>query len=401
MTTASGQRHTSTQRRTATLLVGVAFAVAMLGTTLPTPLYPFLEARFGFAELTTTLVFAVYPVGVAAALLLAGHWSDQVGRRPMLLAGLAFSAASAVMFLLPASMSWVYAARLVSGFSAGIFTGTATAAVVDLADDGGRERAGLVAAAANMGGLGLGPVVAGLLAEWAPHPLVLPFVVDLVLVAVAIGCVVALPETVTRADHPRLRPQRISVPAEVRPVFVRAAIAGFAGFAVLGLFTAVSPAFLGKVLDHRSPALAGLVVVLLFVASIAGQVYSLRLDTTRGLTAGCLALIAGMTVLAASLLLASLPVLVVGALVAGAGQGLAFRAGLGSVGEASPAESRGAISSAYFVVLYVGISVPVVGVGLLATWLGLVPAGVVFAVLVGLLAGVVLLLLRRGAAARW
>ncbi len=401
MTTVSGQRRTGAQRRTATLLVGVAFAVAMLGTTLPTPLYPFLEARFGFAELTTTLVFAVYPIGVAASLLLAGHWSDQVGRRPMLLAGLAFSAASAAMFLLPASMTWVYVARLVSGLSAGLFTGTATAAVVDLADEGGLERAGLVAAAANMGGLGIGPVVAGLLAEWAPHPLVLPFVVDLVVVAVATGCVLALPETVGRAEHPRLRPQRISVPAEVRPVFVRAAIAGFAGFAVLGLFTAVSPAFLGKVLDHRSPALVGLVVVLVFLASIAGQVYSLRLSTTRGLTAGCLALIAGMAVLATSLLLASLPVLVLGALVAGAGQGLAFRAGLGSVGEASPAKSRGAISSAYFVVLYLGISVPVVGVGLLATWLGLVPAGVVFAVLVGLLAGAVLLLLRRSAADRW
>lgn len=390
-------------RRTARTLLSVAFAVAMLGTTLPTPLYPFLEARFGFAELTTTIVFAVYPVGVTTALLIAGHWSDQVGRRPMLMAGLVLSAASAALFLVPTSMAWVYAARLVSGLSAGLVTGTATAALVDLADQshqGGRARAGLVAAAANMGGLGLGPVVAGLLAQWAPHPLVLPFVVDLALVVVALGCVAALPETGPRAAHPVLRPQRISVPAEVRPVFVRAAIAGFAGFAVLGLFTAVSPAFLAKVLDQHSPALVGLVVVLLFGASIAGQLSSLRVSTARGLTIGCLALLAGMVVLAASLLLASLPVLVAAALVAGVGQGLTFRAGLASVGEASPADRRGAISSAYFVVLYAGISVPVVGMGVLATWLGLVPAGVVFATLVGLLAVVVLVLLGRGAPTR-
>lgn len=378
-------------------LVATAFAVAMLGTTLPTPLYPFLEQRFGFGELTTTVVFAVYPVGVAAALLLSGHWSDQVGRRPMLLAGLALSALSAVLFLLPASMTWVYAGRFVSGLSAGIFTGTATAAVVDLADDGGAERAGLVAAAANMLGLGLGPVVAGVLAEWAPHPLVLPFVADLVLVAVAAACVLAQPETVHRADHPRLRPQRISVPTDVRPVFVRAAIAGFAGFAVLGLFTAVSPAFLARVLDLRSPLLVGVVVLLVFVASVGGQVLSLRLGTARGLSLGCTALVAGMVVLAVGLLLASLTLLLVGGVVAGVGQGLAFRAGLGSVGQASPSEQRGAISSAYFVVLYVGISLPVVGVGVLATLAGLVTAGVVFAALVGLLAAVVLVLLRRGA----
>ncbi|GAB3667839.1 MFS transporter [Nocardioides korecus] len=379
-------------------LVATAFAVAMLGTTLPTPLYPFLEQRFGFGELTTTVVFAVYPVGVAAALLLSGHWSDQVGRRPMLLAGLGLSAVSAVLFLLASptgSMAWVYAARLVSGLSAGIFTGTATAAVVDLADEGGAERAGLVAAAANMGGLGLGPVVAGLLAQWAPRPLVVPFVVDLVLVGVALACVLAQPETVHRDPSARLRPQRISVPGEVRPVFLRASVAGFAGFAVLGLFTAVSPAFLGQVLHLRSPALVGLVVLLVFVASIAGQVLSLRLSHPRAMTVGCLALTGGMVVLAASLLLGQLVLLVLGGLVAGVGQGLTFRAGLGAVGQASPAARRGAISSAYFVVLYVGISVPVVGVGLLTTLVGLVTAGVVFAVLVGVLTTVVLVLLRR------
>lgn len=380
----------------ATALAGFAFAVAMLGTTLPTPLYPFLEQRFGFAELTTTVVFAVYPVGVATALLVSGHWSDLVGRRPMLLGGLALSALSAAMFLLPASMGWVYAARLVSGFSAGIFTGTATAAIVDLAGEGGTQRAGLVAAAVNMGGLGAGPLLAGLLAEWAPRPLVVPFVVDLGLVAVAVACVLAQPETVPRQRGVRLRPQKVHVPAEVRPVFVRAAIAAFAGFSVLGLFTAVSPAFLGQVLGVTSPAVVGLVVVLLFVGSIAGQVLSLRLTTAHGLRLGCVALLLGMGVLVLSLLLTSLPLLAVCGLVAGAGQGLTFRAGLGSVGEASPADQRGAISSAFFVVLYVGISVPVVGVGLLATTSGLVTAGVLFAALVGLLALAVLVLLGRG-----
>lgn len=381
----------------ATALAGFAFAVAMLGTTLPTPLYPFLEQRFGFAELTTTIVFAVYPVGVATALLVSGHWSDLVGRRPMLLAGLGFSALSATMFLLPASMGWVYAARLVSGFSAGIFTGTATAAIVDLAEEGGTQRAGLVAAAVNMGGLGAGPVLAGLLAEWAPHPLEVPFVVDLGLLAVAVACVLAQPETVRRQRGVRLRPQRVHVAAEVRPVFVRAAIAGFAGFSVLGLFTAVSPAFLGQVLGVTSPAVVGLVVVLLFVGSIAGQVVSLRLTTAQGLRLGCVALLLGMGVLVLSLLLTSLPLLAVCGLVAGVGQGLTFRAGLGSVDDASPADQRGATSSAFFVVLYVGISVPVVGVGLLATTAGLVTAGVLFAALVGLLALAVLLLLGRGA----
>src|ERR1700712_640428 len=182
--------------RVDTALVSVAFVVAMLGTTLPTPLYPFLEQRLGFGELTTTLVFAAYPIGVVAALLLSGHWSDQVGRKPMLFAGLAISAISAAIFLLPSAMPWLYAARVVSGLSAGIFTGTATAAIVDLAPEDQKARAGLVAAGTNMAGLGLGPVLAGVLAEWAPNPLTLPFVVDLCLIAVSVGCLLLAPETV-------------------------------------------------------------------------------------------------------------------------------------------------------------------------------------------------------------
>ena len=380
-----------------TALAGFAFLVTMLGTTLPTPLYPALEHRFGFGELTTTVVFAVYPLGVTAALLACGRWSDQLGRRPMLLAGLACSAASAVLFLLHGSMAGVYAGRVLSGFSAGIFTGTATATLVDLADSDGSsgESAGLVAAAVNMGGLGLGPLLAGVLVQWFPSPLTLSFLVDLVLLAVAGAGVLLLPETVQRAPRPRLRPQRIHVPTEVRPVFVRAAIAGFAGFAVMGLFTAVSPAFLGQVLHHTSPALVGLVVFSVFFASVLGQVASVRMPTGLSLSLGCCLLIAGMVVLASSLLAASLALLVVGGVVAGVGQGLSFRAGLGSVGEASPADQRGAISSAFFVALYVGIALPVVGFGVLSTSVGLVPAGVAFSAMVGVLAAVVLVLLLR------
>jgi predicted MFS family arabinose efflux permease len=380
---------------TALALVVFAFTVTMLGTTLPTPLYPALENEFGFGELTTTVLFAVYPVGVTTALLVCGHWSDQIGRKPMLQAGLLFSALSAIAFLLPAWLGWVYVARVLSGFSAGIFTGTATAAIVDFAADDAQSMAGLVAAAANMGGLGLGPLVAGLFAQWAPHPLILPFLVDLFLVVAASGCVLLVPEPIHAAAQPHLRPQRIHVPRAIRPLFVRAAMAGFAGFAVLGLFGAVSPAFLGEVLRQTSTLLTGTVVASVFVASITGQVVSLRLGTSRGMIVGCVALLAGMVLLGSSLLLGSLALLITGGLVAGAGQGLSFRAGLGSVTTASPPDQRSRIASALFIALYVGISLPVVGEGAAATAFGLVPAGVIFVVLVGLLAVTVLILLGR------
>jgi MFS family permease len=137
-----------------TVLVGLAFAVTMVGTTLPTPLYPAYASALGFGELVITLVYATYAVGVIGALVLVGHWSDQLGRRPMVIVALAFSALSAAAFLMPLALSWLFVGRLLSGISAAVVTGTATAYVVDLARPSGRARASLVAAAVNMAGLG-------------------------------------------------------------------------------------------------------------------------------------------------------------------------------------------------------------------------------------------------------
>lgn len=382
-------------RRTAFFLAAYAFAATMLGTTLPTPLYGLYQAEFGFSELMITVIFATYAAGVIAALLLFGRLSDEIGRRGTLLPGIALSAASAVCFLLAQSLAPLLLGRVLSGLSAGIFTGTATATLLDLAPGEDRARATLVATVANMGGLGLGPLLSGALAEWGGAPLRLPFWVDLALLVPAAIGVWALPETVERAAHPRLRPQGLHVPPEMRATFVHASLAAFAGFAVLGSFTGVAPAFLAQVLGVEGHAAIGLIVFAVFASSAAGQI---ALDWTtpeRAMRGGCAGLIAGMALLAGGLAASSLTLLVAGGLVAGFGQGLSFRAGLGAVNAAAPADRRAEVASSFFVVAYVAISIPVVGEGLLAELWSLRAAGLVLAAVVSLLAAVVLVLLGR------
>jgi MFS family permease len=381
-------------------LVGVtaAFAVTMAGTTLPTPLYVLYRERFGFSQLMVTVIFATYAVGVIAALLLFGGLSDQVGRRRLLLPGLALSAASAVAFLVAQGLGLLFVGRLLSGLSAGIFTGTATATIVDLAPPGRQGRATLVATVANMGGLGCGPLLAGVLAQVAGNPLRLVFLVDLALLLPVAVAVWLMPEPVQRRGPVRLRLRWPRVPAEARAVFVSASLAGFAGFSVLGLFTAVAPAFLGEVLSVRNHAVVGLVVFAVFVASTAGQLLLERVSRRFALLGGTAALAVGMAVLAAGLAVPSLALLLAGGLIAGVGQGLSFRAGMAAVTGASPEERRAEVASAFFLVAYVAISLPVVGVGLLAEATSLRTAGLVFAGLVVALALLAMGLLARTAA---
>jgi MFS family permease len=366
------------------VVIAYAFLVTMLGATLPTPLYPLFAERYSFGALMVTVIFGVYAFGAIAGLLAFGELSDEIGRKPVLLTGLALSAVSAFLFVFADSLAPIFAARIASGFSAGIFTGTATATLVDLVPGDRRRLASLVAVVVTLGGLGLGTLLAGLLADHYGSPLQLPFVVHLGLLVPALLGVLLIPETVERRRF-RLRLQRLGVPEGVRTIFIRGAAAGFASFAVTGLLSAVAPAFLGDVLGRTSHTLAGVLLSVLLAASIAGQLAVGRFSDRQALVGGCGLLIAGVGLLALALVVESLATLVASCLVVGLGQGLALGAGLASINQRAPVERRGETASSYFVAIYVGLSMPVIGAGVAAYAFGLRTAGVGFSIAVAAL----------------
>ncbi|MFT7338231.1 MAG: putative MFS family arabinose efflux permease [Marinobacter maritimus] len=372
-----------------------AFSVVMIGTTMPTPLYPIYQDAFGFSQLMITIIFAAYAFGVIAALVTTGRWSDQLGRRPLLLGGLMCSIISDLVFWQADGLAMILAGRVLSGLSAGIFTGTATVAVLELAPPHWRERATFIATAANMGGLGLGPMLAGALSQYLPSPLVLTYLVHIALAMLALICVWWAPETVKKPTHPKLSLQRLNVPPEVRGVFVPAAIAGFAGFAVCGFFTSIAPAMMGNVLGYDNRLLIGVVAGSIFIASTLGQLLQDKLPLHLRLPIGCATLVAGVTPVALGIHVQSLALFMAGAVIAGMGQGIAFRAGMGAIAAASPPAERAAVTSTFFIVAYIAISVPVIGIGLMANVLSLKTTGVIFSVFVGLMAALALFILRR------
>ena len=141
------------------------------------------------------------------SLLLAGHVSDWYGRRAVLLPALVVAVAAAVIFLTWRSLAGVIVARVLTGLAPGAAVATATAFVTDLdAGPGGvaTRRAGIVATIANIGGLALGPLIAGLLARYAGHGLTLPFIVFLALLLAAAGLVIVA----RRATRPFIRGRR-------------------------------------------------------------------------------------------------------------------------------------------------------------------------------------------------
>jgi len=234
-------------------VVGYVFAVTMAFSTIPAPLYVLYQARDHFGALLVTVIFAAYAVGVMASLFLAGHISDWLGRRRMVPTALGVNMLSGIVFLAWPAVPGLIVGRVISGISIGMLTATATAYLSELhaaarPGEPGR-RAEVVATAANLGGLGLGALLAGLLAQYAGHGLQLPFLVSEALMLGGALALAATPETVARPrPRPRYHPQRVSVPAADRSAFFAAGISPVAPFALLELLTPPPPGFIAETL---------------------------------------------------------------------------------------------------------------------------------------------------------
>ena len=164
-------------------MIGVLFA----GSTVVTPLYVIYKQQFGFSQISLTLIYAAYVLGNLAALLLFGRLSDEIGRRRTAVTAMAIAVVSAVVFLFARGIVSLYAGRILSGLAIGIGAGTGTAWLAEVIGSEDKSRATVIATSANFLGLGLGALMSGMLAEYAPSPLRLSFIVYLLMLVAVSG----------------------------------------------------------------------------------------------------------------------------------------------------------------------------------------------------------------------
>ena len=372
--------------------IAFALMVVMAYSAFPTPLYGLYAARDGFGALTITAVFAAYAVGVAISLFLVGHLSDSYGRRRVLLPALALTAASAVLFLVWRDLPGLLVARVINGLAVGAVTATATAWIAELHAAGrpqdAARRAEIVGVAANIGGIGTGALIAGVLAQWVTSPLTVPYLVGLGGLLIAIALVAATPETrEARTPRPAYRPQSVSVPAAARPEYFGAALGAGVGFAAFGLFTSLAPTFLAGSLDHPSKALAGAAAFIVFASAALVQVLLARRPRRELVLNGTAVTLAGLalTVLALWLPTPSLALFLIGGVAFGAGAGSVFKGAVATVVAVAEPARRAEALAGLFLAGYIGLAVPVVGLGLLTQVVEPRVALLVFAVVLGAL----------------
>jgi predicted MFS family arabinose efflux permease len=375
------------RERAPSYAAALVLTLMFMGATLPSPLYVIYRDELHFSQITLTLIYAVYFAGAMATAFFLGRISDQIGRRVAIFAAIAVSIGASLVFIFADSLEMLFVGRLLSGLALPLASGAGTAWIVELCED--RCTAASLSAGAILAGLGLGALISGTLAEYSTEPLVFPFIALVSLALAAAMIVWLLPETVKhpvrRWSEIALRP-RIGVPRSIIGAFIAPAVTVFASFALLGFYSALAPSLLQRSLQLDSHAIGGAVIFELYAVATLVLALTHWLGARAAMLWGLALLIPALALLVVGFQSHSLPLLLTGAALGGGAAALGYRGSLQIVNQIAPENRRAELVSTYLMFCYAGVSLPVVGIGLLSVLETPALAEAIFAVVIAVFA---------------
>lgn len=345
-----------------------------------TPLYVHWQRAMGFSSGTLTVIFAAYIAGLLATLLVAGQLSDRLGRRPVLLPGLAAAIAACVLFAMASTVAALVLARFLSGVAVGVIVSAGMASVVDLGGPDRRRLAALAASVAMVLGAGLGPLLAGGLGQALPDPVAPIFTAEFAILATAVLVAATLP--LKRPEAGQVAPRRLRLPSV--PVANRRHLAfGIAVFApgitATSFVLSLGPSLLSRLLGITSPLVAGGLACAMFLTATGVQFATRPLGIRTIFLLGAAATGLAMASLAAAVATSGPAFLIAAALLAGAGQGLGQLGGLSLIGLHVPADRRAEANAMLNIGGYIPAGLLPVATGYLIDWAGPAAGATAFA----------------------
>lgn len=375
-------------------LAFTGMVIFTMGTSIVTPLFPLYKQTFELSNGTITLLFATYTVTVVPTMLIAGNLSDVLGRKRLILPGMATIAAASLVFALTTSLPMLFVGRVLQGLAIGMFLGVGTAFVVDLAKADQRAKAAQLAGLGFRLGFGLGPGLAGIMAQYMSDPLHRPYAGHVALMAVAIVAILFTPETLVRRGGVRFA-LRVGVPeGQFRGFATFLAPAAFLMSFLDATLLSLAPLYMADTLHVRNIALFGLVGFLVLAAGGFTPLVFRTLDPRRAVMSGVVASSIFSLLIVAASTFDTAVLVIVAAGVIGFTNGLILQGATAIAGVVVPIEERGKLVSALYMCAYSG-TVPSVALGYLSRGIGLTWTMAVFSGLAAMIATFIMTVGRR------
>jgi MFS family permease len=360
-------------------IVAAAMLVCGWGGNQFTPLLLMYRRLGGYSELSVDAFLGAYVVGLVPGLLLAGPASDRRGRRPVLVAGTLASALASLVLCFGELGAWpLYAGRLITGVAVGIAMAVGSSWVKELSSGTNASLAARRASLCQTAGFALGAGVAGALAQWAPWPMVTPYVVHLLLTIAVPLLLLRVPETrrPDKAEGPfrgllgtLVDDLRVPAPARRRFRLVVLPMAPWV-FGAAGLAYAVMPQLVGDRVGHWGLAYATALTVLTLGTGVVVQPVAKRLNGDGGGRAPVTAMtvmLGGAALCAANALVLSPWFAAGAAVVLGAGYGIAVVSGLLEIQRMAGPDDLAGLTGLYYTFAYAGFLLPTV-LATLSAW---------------------------------
>jgi len=357
-----------------------------------TPLYGHWQQQMGFSAATLATVFTCYILGLLGTLLVAGQLADHFGRKALLVPALGLAMSAAVLFQVANNVTVLMLARLLTGIAVGIIVSAGMANVVDQAADTHKRQASLLASVAMVLGAGTGPLLAGLIARFSEHPVAIVFNLELALLALALGVVLAQPAQPRAPGTLKLRLP--SVPQDSVGHVLRGIAFFGPGITSTSFVLSLGPSLFASFVHVSSPLIAGGTAFAMFMVGVAVQLLVQRLAVARIFVLSGLATVLSMATLWLALNGQSVAWLVVSALLAGAGQGMGQLGGLSLIALHVPAARRAEANGVFNMGGYVPAGALPVVAGYLIDVHGITTGVTVLAALIATLALLALASLR-------
>lgn len=358
-------------RRGSFFTAAAVAGLALWASGAPTVVYPLYAAEWNVPPTVTTAIFAIYPIVLVPVLIVFGNLSDVIGRRTVILMGLAALGLGSIAFGVAPDLTWVFIGRALMGVGVGLALSPATAAMVEFGGPHGATRASSATTAATATGLALSTILGGLLVQYAPAPMHLSFWVLTGVTVVVAGFTAALPRHTRDEASGPWRPRLPRMPRAGRRPFAAGTLGITAAYAMGAIFLALGAQIARELVRSDNAFVDGAIIALSAIVIGAVAILFRRMPPRAAVTIGPALAMAGLGLLVVAGAEHSLPAFIAASIVAGAGYSFMFAGGLGLITTTAPAHERAAVISAAYVVGYLVQALTALGLGALATAAGL------------------------------
>lgn len=361
-------------------IVSYAFFMMMIGTNVPTPLYPLYQQNLQLQPIHITIIFSAYILGLIPVLYFFGSISDVWGRKNVLMLATLLSLLSVYIFSISHDLTALFIARFIQGVSIGLVSGTASTCLQELLPDRKKE-ASLITTLCASGGPAIGPLLGGFIGQFSTSPLKTPFYIFGAFLIIGLLLLIKIKETKRNKTRFKIL-ENTTIKGIDKKLFYSYSIIGFIAWSIAGFYMSILPSFITSLLHITNLIISGVIIFLMFFFSMLSQIVFKNIDSIKSSMIGILGLMLSFLMLIIGLYYSQLYIIVFSSMILGVSHGLSFMGSLSFINKNAHNENKANIISNYFMICYLGVGVSVLFIGLETTVTGLITSVSIFFIII-------------------